>query len=75
MPKLSKRVKANQALIPAEALEPADDAVIAGEFSTGLTGWMAAELESESPASLTFRVPAGFLSAGRVFVRAVVTLR
>jgi len=54
----------------------ADDAAIAGEVSTALTGWTAAELIFSTGTSLTFRVPASFFNtAGRVFLRATVTLR
>jgi hypothetical protein len=53
----------------------ADDAEIAGEVSTALTGWTAAELIAATNASLTFRVPAALGGAGRVFLRATVQLR
>ena len=56
-------------------VENADDAVIAGEVSTALTGWTAADLISSTSTTLTFRVPASMAGQGRLFIRGTVQLR
>jgi hypothetical protein len=53
----------------------ADSAAIGGEYSTGLSGWLAAELIGSTATSLTYRVPVAAQGSARLFVRATVRLR
>lgn len=53
----------------------ADDALIAGEVSTTLSSWTAAELIAVSSTSLTYRVPAAMTAERRVFLRASIEHR
>lgn len=53
----------------------ADDATITGQVSTGLNGWVTADLIASTRTSLTFRVPIVFAAENRVYFQARVQLR
>ncbi|MFN0128006.1 MAG: lamin tail domain-containing protein [Verrucomicrobiales bacterium] len=53
----------------------ADDALISGQVSTTLTGWVPADLIGSTSSSLTFRVPPSLSTANQIFFRANVRLR
>ena len=74
-PQITHQMTAEGLIFTVPRVFNADDAEITGEVSTALTGWTAAELILATNTSLTFRVPAALSGAGRVFLRAMVTLR
>jgi hypothetical protein len=53
----------------------ADDAIIEGELSTALSGWVPAEVNYEDATQMQFRVPDDFIDEDRIFIRAKVRLR
>jgi hypothetical protein len=53
----------------------ADDAIIEGEVSTSLSGWVPAEVVYQDATQIQFRVPDDLIGEGRVFIRARVRMR
>ena len=74
-PQITHQMTAEGLTFTVPRIYNADDAIISGEVSAALTGWTAAELILATNTSLTFRVPAAFLTESRVFLRATVRLR
>ncbi len=74
-PQVSASMTDEGLILTVPRVRNADDAVIAGEYSTTLGEWLPAEPVSYGDTTITFRLPSGMAGEKKVFLRATVKMR